>query len=83
MEETKTKQLSIDVVKRMMTAGFADSTKTKISHAAMTVMAEILDAFMDETLKRSIFQAKERENSSVVKVDHLEKILPQLLMDFI
>ncbi|XP_068090774.1 centromere protein X-like [Hyperolius riggenbachi] len=55
--------------------------KTKVSADALLVVAELLRVFVQEAAARAARQAKS-EDLEVVDVEHVEKILPQLLLDF-
>ena len=53
----------------------------KMTKNAKDMASEFLSAFLSEALSRAAFKADE-EGSDEVDVTHLEKILPQLLLDF-
>lgn len=55
--------------------------KTRLSSDAVLMMKLLMELFVEEALKRANRQAK-LESSGSVGIDHLEKILPQLLLDF-
>uniref|UniRef100_A0A672GN99 Centromere protein X n=1 Tax=Salarias fasciatus TaxID=181472 RepID=A0A672GN99_SALFA len=48
---------------------------------AALLMAELLKVFVQEAAMRSLKQA-EAEDCDQVDIEHFEKILPQLLLDF-
>ena len=55
--------------------------KTKISSDAMKLINEVVRVHVLELMSRSAQQAKS-EGSEIVKNEHLEKVLPQFLLDF-
>ena len=55
--------------------------KTKTSGDAISMMSELLKVHSLELLSRSAEQAK-KEGSDLVKLEHLEKVLPQFMLDF-
>ncbi|XP_029945700.1 centromere protein X [Salarias fasciatus] len=61
--------------------GFFKEDKTKLGGEAALLMAELLKVFVQEAAMRSLKQA-EAEDCDQVDIEHFEKILPQLLLDF-
>ncbi|XP_062265049.1 centromere protein X [Platichthys flesus] len=61
--------------------GFFKEEKNKLSGDAALLMAELLKVFVEEAAVRSLKQA-ESEDCNQVDIEHFEKILPQLLLDF-
>ena len=55
--------------------------KTKLSHDALKLMTEMIKIHSLELMNRCAEQAK-KEASDVVHPEHLEKVLPQFLLDF-
>ena len=55
--------------------------KAKISSDAMKLINEVVRVHALELMSRSAQQAKS-EGSEIVKSEHLEKVLPQFLLDF-
>ena len=55
--------------------------KTKMSNEALKLMTELIRVHSIELMNRCAEQAK-KEGSEVVSNEHLEKILPQFLLDF-
>lgn len=55
--------------------------KTKLSTEAAKLSGKLLELFIREAVCRTIQQC-ENESSNELDVDQLEKILPQLLLDF-
>ena len=53
----------------------------KLTKNAKIMASEFLSSFLSEALSRAAFKAEE-EGADEVDVTHLEKILPQLLLDF-
>lgn len=55
--------------------------KKKISREAQDILKGVVDLFVRETLLQSDLQSKQ-EGESVVRVEHVEKVLPRLMMEF-
>ncbi|KAM9296642.1 centromere protein X [Gastrophryne carolinensis] len=58
-----------------------EEEKTKVSADALLLIGELLRVFVHETAARAARQAKS-EDLTVVDIEHVEKVLPQLLLDF-
>ncbi|XP_050688101.1 centromere protein X-like [Eriocheir sinensis] len=58
-----------------------ENSKTKINSDAMVLIAEVLKLLVMEGAMRTAHQAKQ-EGSDTVTLEHLEKILSQLILDF-
>ncbi|XP_040919249.1 centromere protein X [Toxotes jaculatrix] len=69
-----------DTVSKLLSGLFKEE-KTKLSGDAVLLMAEMLKIFVQEAAVRSLKQA-ESEDCDQVDIEHFEKILPQLLLDF-
>ncbi|KAI1886467.1 hypothetical protein AGOR_G00196050 [Albula goreensis] len=69
-----------ETVGKLLSLFFRDE-KTRVSSDAATLMTEMLKVFVQEAARRAAKQA-ETEDSHTVDIDHFEKILPQLLLDF-
>ncbi|XP_025715781.1 centromere protein X [Callorhinus ursinus] len=69
-----------DLVSKLLQLHFTNS-KTKVGGDALRLMAELLTIFVVEAAVRSVRQAQ-AEDLALVDVDQLEKVLPQLLLDF-
>ncbi|KAM8944123.1 centromere protein X isoform 9-T9 [Lycaon pictus] len=69
-----------ELVSKLLQMHFTDS-KTKVGGDALRLMAELLTIFVVEAAIRSVRQAQ-AEDLALVDVDQLEKVLPQLLLDF-
>ncbi|XP_004639611.2 centromere protein X isoform X2 [Octodon degus] len=69
-----------ELVSRLLHLHFRDD-KTKVSGDALQLMAELLRIFVVEAAIRGVRQAQ-AEDMTLVDVDQLEKVLPQLLLDF-
>ncbi|EGW06275.1 Centromere protein X [Cricetulus griseus] len=69
-----------ELVSKLLHLHFRDC-KTKVSGDALQLMAELLRIFVLEAAARGVCQAQ-AEDLDVVDVDQLEKVLPQLLLDF-
>ena len=57
------------------------SEKTKYSNDALTMTTEMMRIYVMEAAHRAAAQAKS-EGSPGVELEQLEKVLPQLLLDF-
>lgn len=69
-----------ETVNKLLSSFFKED-KTKLSGDAALLMAEMLKVFVQEAAVRSQKQA-ESEDCDLVEIEHFEKILPQLLLDF-
>ncbi|XP_028912866.1 centromere protein X [Ornithorhynchus anatinus] len=69
-----------ELVSQLMHLRFKDD-KTKVSGDALLLLAEFLKIFVREAAARGVRQAQ-AEDLSAVDVEHVEKVLPQLLLDF-
>ncbi|XP_024128263.1 centromere protein X [Oryzias melastigma] len=69
-----------ETVHKLLSSFFKEE-KTKLSSEAALLMAEMLKVFVQEAAIRSQKQA-ESEECDQVDIEHFEKILPQLLLDF-
>ncbi|XP_042822298.1 centromere protein X isoform X2 [Panthera tigris] len=68
-----------ELVGKLLQLHFKDD-KTKVSGDALRLVAELLKIFAVAAI-RSVRQAQ-AEDLALVDVDQLEKVLPQLLLDF-
>ncbi|XP_041853729.1 centromere protein X isoform X2 [Melanotaenia boesemani] len=69
-----------ETIQKILSSSFKED-KTKLSGDAALLMAEMLKVFVQEAVVRSLKQA-ESEDCDQVEIEHFEKILPQLLLDF-
>ncbi|KAJ7989833.1 hypothetical protein DPEC_G00308590 [Dallia pectoralis] len=69
-----------DLVSKLLSSFFREE-KTRVSSDAVRLMAEMLYVFVEEAAQRTIKQA-EAEDCDKMDIEHFEKILPQLLLDF-
>ncbi|KAM8723539.1 centromere protein X [Acanthopagrus latus] len=69
-----------DTVSKLLTSFFKED-KTRLGGDATLLMADMLKIFVQEAAVRSLKQA-ESEDCDQVDIEHFEKILPQLLLDF-
>ncbi|XP_061701101.1 centromere protein X [Syngnathoides biaculeatus] len=69
-----------ETVSKLLSTFFKED-KSRLSIEATLLMAEMLKIFVQEAAVRSQKQA-EREDCDRVEIEHFEKILPQLLLDF-
>ncbi|XP_072168631.1 centromere protein X-like [Diadema setosum] len=67
-------------IQRLLQTHFKEE-KTKINKDALVLITELARIFVSEGAHRAAQQAKS-ESALVVEPRHLEKILPQLLLDF-
>ncbi|XP_019849221.1 PREDICTED: centromere protein X-like [Amphimedon queenslandica] len=76
------KELSLrqETVLQILKSNFSDS-KTKVNNDALKLMKKYVDILVLETVFRTIDQAK-IEQSDAVELQHFEKVLPKLLLDF-
>ncbi|XP_040438234.1 centromere protein X [Falco naumanni] len=69
-----------ETVDRLLRLHFRDG-RTRVNGDAQLLMAEMLNVFVREAAARAVRQAKAQELEQV-DIEHLEKVLPQLLLDF-
>ncbi|XP_029293780.1 centromere protein X [Cottoperca gobio] len=69
-----------ETISKLLSSFFKED-KTRLSGDAVLLMAEMLKVFVQEAAVRSQKQA-DTEDCDQVDVEHFEKILPQLLLDF-
>uniref|UniRef100_A0A452IC28 Centromere protein X n=1 Tax=Gopherus agassizii TaxID=38772 RepID=A0A452IC28_9SAUR len=69
-----------ETVNKILHLHFKDD-KTRVSSDALLLMAEMLNVFVREAAARSTRQAQ-AEDLDKVDIEHVEKVLPQLLLDF-
>lgn len=69
-----------ETIKKLLQSYFKEE-KTRLSPEALKVFTKFVEVFIREGIGRSMMQAQ-NEDVNTVEVEHLEKILPQLLLDF-
>eukprot|EP00062_Callorhinchus_milii_P004682 gi/632943311/ref/XP_007886881.1/ PREDICTED: centromere protein X isoform X1 [Callorhinchus milii] len=69
-----------ELINKLLHFYFKDP-KTKINSDAVLIMSEMLKIFVVEAAVRACKQAT-TEDLECVDIEHFEKILPQLLLDF-
>ncbi|XP_057261370.1 centromere protein X [Pezoporus wallicus] len=69
-----------ETVDRLLRLHFRDG-RTRVNGDAQLLMAEMLNVFVREAAARAARQAQ-AEDLEKVDVEHVEKVLPQLLLDF-
>ncbi|XP_066056870.1 centromere protein X [Chamaea fasciata] len=69
-----------DTVDRLLRLHFRDA-RTRVNADAQLLMAELLKVFVREAAARAARQAQ-AEDLEKVDTEQLEKVLPQLLLDF-
>jgi stress-induced morphogen len=74
-------KFGLNTVEQMAKMEFVDE-KTNFNKDGLLMTSEMLRLYVVEAASRASSQAK-CEGSTVVELEHLEKILPQFLMDFV
>lgn len=69
-----------ETVERLLRLHFRDG-RTRVNGDALLLMAELLKVFVREAAARAARQAQ-AEDLEKVDIEHVEKVLPQLLLDF-
>lgn len=69
-----------ETIKKLLQSYFKEE-KTRLSPEALKVFTKFVEVFTREGIGRSMIQAQ-NEDVNTVEVEHLEKILSQLLLDF-
>ncbi|CAH0713174.1 unnamed protein product, partial [Brenthis ino] len=69
-----------DIIKELLHGSFQDN-KTKLGNDALTLVVEVAKCLVTETCLRATNEAL-REGSDKVDIEHVEKCLPQLMLDF-
>lgn len=69
-----------ETISKLLALSFKED-KTKVSSDAVVLVGEMLKVFVEEATRRSVKQAI-NEDCDTVNIEHFEKILPQLLLDF-
>ncbi|CAK1553015.1 unnamed protein product [Leptosia nina] len=69
-----------EIIKELLHGSFQDN-KTKLGNDALTLVVEVAKCLVTETCLRAASQAV-KENSDKVEIEHVEKCLPQLMLDF-
>ncbi|XP_063386090.1 centromere protein X-like [Cydia fagiglandana] len=69
-----------DVIKELLNSSFEDN-KTKLGNDALSLVVEVAKCLVTETCLRASSQAL-RESCDKVDIEHVEKCLPQLMLDF-
>ncbi|XP_078257519.1 centromere protein X [Rhinoraja longicauda] len=77
MESAKFKK---ELISKILNFYFTDQ-KIKVSGDALIIMCEMIKLFVREAAARAARQAAS-EDSKAADIDHFEKVLPQLLLDF-
>ncbi|XP_064623293.1 centromere protein X-like [Lineus longissimus] len=73
-------QFKQETISKLLNLHFKDE-KTKVSTDAAIMASEVTRIFVAEAILRSSKRAQ-NESSNIINIDHFEKILPQLLLDF-
>ncbi|XP_049877141.1 centromere protein X-like [Pectinophora gossypiella] len=69
-----------EVIKELLNGSFQDN-KSKLGNDALSLVVEVAKCLVTETCLRASSQAL-RESSDKVDIEHVEKCLPQLMLDF-
>ncbi|XP_026321082.1 centromere protein X-like [Hyposmocoma kahamanoa] len=69
-----------EVIKELLNGSFQDN-KTKLGNDALSLVVEVSKCLVTEICLRASNQAL-RENCDKVDIEHVEKCLPQLMLDF-
>ncbi|CAB3242336.1 unnamed protein product [Arctia plantaginis] len=69
-----------EVIKELLNGSFQDN-KTKLGNDALSLVVEVAKCLVTETCLRASTQAL-RESCDIVDIEHIEKCLPQLMLDF-
>ncbi|XP_019359356.1 PREDICTED: centromere protein X [Gavialis gangeticus] len=69
-----------ETVNKLLRRHFRDD-RTRVGGEALALLAEMLKVFVREAAVRAARQAR-AEDLARVDVEHVEKVLPQLLLDF-
>ncbi|XP_011560344.2 centromere protein X [Plutella xylostella] len=69
-----------DIIKDLLNSSFQDN-KTKLGNDALTLVVEVAKCLVQETCLRASSQAL-RDSCDKVDLEHVEKCLPQLMLDF-
>ncbi|CAK1584758.1 unnamed protein product [Parnassius mnemosyne] len=69
-----------EIIKELLNGSFHDN-KTKLGNDALTLVVEVAKCLVTETCLRAASHAL-RETCDKVDIDHVEKCLPQLMLDF-
>ncbi|XP_059059641.1 centromere protein X-like [Achroia grisella] len=72
--------LKQEVIKELLHGSFQDN-KTKLGNDALSLIVEVAKCLVTETCLRASTQAL-RESCDKVELEHVEKCLPQLMLDF-
>lgn len=82
-ESSESVRFSTEFVAKLIKKSLKDSSTTKLltKDTSTEICAELLRVFAVEACTRASNQAVS-EGSSLCDVEHVEKILPQLLLDF-
>ncbi|KAJ8717384.1 hypothetical protein PYW07_005964 [Mythimna separata] len=72
--------LKQEVIKELLHGSFQDN-KTKLGNDALSLVVEVAKCLVTETCLRASSHAL-RESCDRVDIEHIEKCLPQLMLDF-
>ncbi|KAJ0173998.1 hypothetical protein K1T71_010144 [Dendrolimus kikuchii] len=72
--------LKQEVIKELLNGSFHDN-KTKLGNDALSLVVEVAKCLVTETCLRASSQAL-LESCEKVDIEHIEKCLPQLMLDF-
>ncbi|KAM3956687.1 centromere protein X-like [Aphomia sociella] len=72
--------LKQEMIKELLHGSFQDN-KTKLGNDALSLVVEVAKCLVTETCLRASTQAL-RESCDKVELEHVEKCLPQMMLDF-
>ncbi|XP_041984423.1 centromere protein X-like [Aricia agestis] len=72
--------IKTEIIKELLQGSFQDN-KTKLGNDALNLVVEVAKCLVTETCLRASSHAL-RETSDKVDIEHVEKCLPQLMLDF-
>lgn len=77
--------IPVRLLHRIMQEHWQDKDKTRLSTDAREIVGKYIEIFVREAIMRSTYERNDREgggNDGWLEVDDLERIAPQLCMDF-
>ncbi|ORX49089.1 centromere protein X-like protein [Hesseltinella vesiculosa] len=80
MDDDTSATIAPETMNSIMKTKWKDE-RTKANNAALQTASEYMRLFTKEAVARAAEQASS-ENKTTITVSHLEKVLPQLMLDF-
>ena len=92
-DSAKEPMIPLPLVHKLMSYHFQDKDKTRLTTDAREVLGKYLETFVKEAIMRSIYEAQKKggdvdgdagdqEDDGWLEVEHLERMAPQLVLDF-